>query len=167
MRLLALFHVALVAAFVLGIVLTIIGAERRTKIIVAVAWTAVVLLGVLLLTSAIRLLSSPQPMPPRMAHFPAPAAAQSALPPKVPATKHRSTAAAAETRPAWIDAAPQVVDGAYQTSITVGPYTTRGECDAKLPEALQESLDHYVEWGIEAVEIGAGNFSPAPHLALH
>ena len=145
MRLLALFHVALVAAFVLGIVLTIIGAERRTKIIVAVAWTAVVLLGVLLLTSAIRLLSSPQPMPPRMAHFPAPAAAQSALPPKVPATKHRSTAAAAKTRPAWIDAAPQVVDGAYQTSVTFGPYTTRGECDAKLPEALQESLDHYVE----------------------
>ena len=29
-------------------------------------------------------------------------------------------------------------------SIAVGPYTTRAECDAKLPEALQESLDHYV-----------------------
>jgi hypothetical protein len=38
-----------------------------------------------------------------------------------------------------------VVGGVYQTSITVGPYTTRGECDAKLPEALQESLDHYVD----------------------
>ncbi len=53
--------------------------------------------------------------------------------------------AAAKTRPAWVDAPPQVVGGAYQTSITVGPYTTRGECDAKLPDALQESLDHYVD----------------------
>ena len=54
-------------------------------------------------------------------------------------------AAAAKTRPAWVDALPQVVDGAYQTSITVGPYTTRGECDAKLSDALQESLDQYVD----------------------
>ena len=51
----------------------------------------------------------------------------------------------APDRPAWIDAPPQVVDDAYQMSISVGPYTTRAECDAKLPEALQEALDQYVE----------------------
>lgn len=50
-----------------------------------------------------------------------------------------------ETRPAWVDAPPQSVDDAYQMSITVGPYTTRAECDAKLPEALQEALDRYVD----------------------
>jgi sugar phosphate isomerase/epimerase len=31
---------------------------------------------------------------------------------------------------------------------------------------LEESLDLYQEWGISAVELGAGNFSPAPHLNL-
>ena len=50
-----------------------------------------------------------------------------------------------ETRPAWVDAPPQSVDDAYQMSITVGPYTTRAECDAKLPEALQEALGRYVD----------------------
>ncbi len=38
--------------------------------------------------------------------------------------------------------------------------------DSTLNLSLDESLDRYVEWGIEAVEIGAGNFSPAPHLDL-
>jgi hypothetical protein len=54
-------------------------------------------------------------------------------------------AAAAKTRPTWVDASPQVIDGVYQTNITVGPYTTRGECDAKLPEALQDAITHYVD----------------------
>lgn len=48
-------------------------------------------------------------------------------------------------KPAWIDATPQLVDDAYQMSISVGPYTTRAECDVKLPEALQEALEQYVE----------------------
>ena len=54
----------------------------------------------------------------------------------------------ATTRPAWIDVPPQVVGDAYQMSVVVGPYTTRQECDAKLPEALQEALDRYVETAI-------------------
>ena len=54
------------------------------------------------------------------------------------------TAAPAKTRPAWVNAPPQLVGDVYQMSIAVGPYTTRAECDAKLPEALQEALDHYV-----------------------
>lgn len=32
--------------------------------------------------------------------------------------------------------------------------------------SLAESLDRYVRWGISAVELGTGNFSPAPHLNL-
>jgi hypothetical protein len=51
----------------------------------------------------------------------------------------------ANSRPAWVDATPQLVGDAYQMSITVGPYTSRQECDVKLPEALQEAVDSYVE----------------------
>ncbi len=73
---------------------------------------------------------------------------------KTPPAKARTTvqppATPAKTRPAWVDAPPHVVGGAYQTSITVGPYTTRGECDARLPEAVQESVDRYVETWLEA-----------------
>jgi sugar phosphate isomerase/epimerase len=38
--------------------------------------------------------------------------------------------------------------------------------DSTLNLSLEQSLDRYVEWGIGAVEIGTGNFSPAPHLNL-
>ncbi len=38
--------------------------------------------------------------------------------------------------------------------------------DSTLNLSLDDSLDRYVSWGIEAVEIGTGNFSPAPHLKL-
>lgn len=31
---------------------------------------------------------------------------------------------------------------------------------------LDEALDRYASWGIAAVELGTGNFSPAPHLDL-
>ncbi len=47
--------------------------------------------------------------------------------------------------PDWIDAPPQSVGDVYRMSIAVGPYTTRAECDAQLPVALQEALDRYVE----------------------
>jgi hypothetical protein len=53
-------------------------------------------------------------------------------------------AAAAADRPEWVDATSGVKDGAYQTTVSVGPYTTRAECDAKLPEELQRALDRYV-----------------------
>jgi hypothetical protein len=53
--------------------------------------------------------------------------------------------AKSEARPAWVDAPPRSVDDAYEMSITVGPYTTRAECDAKLPEALHEALGRYVD----------------------
>jgi hypothetical protein len=48
-------------------------------------------------------------------------------------------------RPAWVNATPRLVGDAYQVSIAVGPYTTPAECDARLPEAVQQSLDEYSE----------------------
>ena len=52
--------------------------------------------------------------------------------------------AAAEDRPEWVDAAPRRVGGAYQMAIMVGPYSTRLECDAKLPDELKKAIDEYV-----------------------
>lgn len=57
----------------------------------------------------------------------------------IPPTKKPSEA------PDWIDAAPRSVGDVYRMSIAVGPYTTRAECDAQLPSALQKALDRYVE----------------------
>jgi hypothetical protein len=51
----------------------------------------------------------------------------------------------ANTRPAWVGAQPGLVGDGYRMSVTVGPYTTRQECDAHLGEELQKALDHYVE----------------------
>lgn len=48
-------------------------------------------------------------------------------------------------RPEWVGAAPKFTDDAYIMSVTVGPYTTRLECEAKLPEALQPAVAEYVE----------------------
>ena len=50
-----------------------------------------------------------------------------------------------KNRPAWIDAKPQLIGDVYHTSVTVGPYTTRQECDAKLPEELQKAVSRYAE----------------------
>ncbi|MDB5076532.1 MAG: xylose isomerase protein, partial [Chloroflexi bacterium] len=38
--------------------------------------------------------------------------------------------------------------------------------DSTLNLSLADSLARYEEWGITAVELGTGNFSPAPHLNL-
>lgn len=47
-------------------------------------------------------------------------------------------------RPDWVDAPPGVVDGAYQTTVVVGPYTTSMECNRQLPNALSKALSDYV-----------------------
>jgi len=46
-------------------------------------------------------------------------------------------------RPAWVDALPHREGSDYQRAIVVGPYTTREECDKKLPEELQLAVDDY------------------------
>lgn len=74
-------------------------------------------------------------------------ASQPLLPPTPAVTKDaaKPADAPAKTRPAWVNAKPRLVDDVYQMSIDIGPYTTRAECDTKLPEALQEAFGHYVE----------------------
>jgi len=54
-------------------------------------------------------------------------------------------APAEEKRPAWVDAPPSRVGDTYQTCITVGPYTSRMECDARLPGVLQTGVADYTE----------------------
>ena len=48
-------------------------------------------------------------------------------------------------RPAWVGAGPKLIDNAYFMTLKVGPYTTRLECEANLPEALQSAVSEYVE----------------------
>lgn len=63
-------------------------------------------------------------------------------------------AEATTSRPAWVEMSPRRVGDTYQMAVTVGPYATRLECDARLPEVLQSALDQYVETylGTEAVD---------------
>ena len=46
-------------------------------------------------------------------------------------------------RPAWIDAVPHREGSDYQVPVVVGPYTSREECDKKLPEELLRAVDTY------------------------
>ena len=55
------------------------------------------------------------------------------------------SAEAESQRPDWVGRPPQAAGDDYRTSITVGPYTTRAECDAKLPEEVQKALNQYVQ----------------------
>jgi hypothetical protein len=47
--------------------------------------------------------------------------------------------------PDWVNAAPKMQDGRYMTSVQVGPFTTRLECDRELPRALQGAVSEYAE----------------------
>ncbi len=49
------------------------------------------------------------------------------------------------TRPAWVDAGPQLVDDVYQMRVPVGPYTTLQECEANLPEAIRQAVKEYAD----------------------
>jgi len=60
-----------------------------------------------------------------------------------PAAKPAS--APAKKPPAWVGAPPHVLGESYQKTIIVGPYPTRQDCDAELPNELQKELNRYVE----------------------
>ncbi|MEE8450705.1 MAG: hypothetical protein V3R99_02290, partial [Thermoguttaceae bacterium] len=62
--------------------------------------------------------------------------------------------AAAEQRPAWVDAPPGRVDDVYQMAVSVGPYISRLECDAKLPDALSEAVQQYASTTIGPKAVG-------------
>jgi hypothetical protein len=49
-----------------------------------------------------------------------------------------------QTKPPWVGTPPQSLTDAYQTTVVVGPFTTREECEAQLPDAIQAALDNYV-----------------------
>jgi hypothetical protein len=51
----------------------------------------------------------------------------------------------APKRPAWVGQSPTIQDDIYFTSVKVGPYTTRMECEDNLPEALQAALVDYAD----------------------
>ncbi len=52
---------------------------------------------------------------------------------------------AAVPKPEWIGKPPRRVGDSYEMSLATGPYTTRLECDAKIPEVLQSAMDQFVE----------------------
>jgi hypothetical protein len=60
-----------------------------------------------------------------------------------PDGSHGETAADAAPKPAWVGKPPGLKDGAYQVPIEGEPYTTRDECDKKLPEQLSRTVDAY------------------------
>jgi hypothetical protein len=56
-----------------------------------------------------------------------------------------AVSAVAVKRPDWVDEPPKwIADGAYQMSITVGPFANRTECVLKMPDALHEASNRYV-----------------------
>lgn len=65
-----------------------------------------------------------------------------------------AAAPSAPAKPAWVDASPSRQGEVYQTTVVVGPFTTRAECDAKTPEEVQKALDHYVEIAIGPEAVG-------------
>jgi len=61
------------------------------------------------------------------------------------AAVEKSQPPSAPERPAWVDGSPKRADDVYQMTATVGPYTTRLECDQALPDELEKALADYVE----------------------
>jgi hypothetical protein len=48
-----------------------------------------------------------------------------------------------EPPPGWIDMEPELVGDTYRVSVVIGPFQTRPECDAALPDALDRALADY------------------------
>lgn len=48
-------------------------------------------------------------------------------------------------RPDWVDAPPGKVGDVYQMTATVGPYSSRRECDHALPNELRRAVAEYVQ----------------------
>jgi len=53
---------------------------------------------------------------------------------------------ASPSRPEWVDAPPERIDSGdvYQTSVSVGPFLTRHECDRAMPAALGSAVATFI-----------------------
>jgi hypothetical protein len=117
---------------------------------------AVGLITVVLLVIVFALLLAGRVEPRTVAPATVPTALLSAAEvPPVVAHDPKELPKATSPRPSWIDAPPHLVGDAYQRSVCIGPYATRAECDAKLPEKLQDALDQYVEVFLGSSPVGA------------
>ena len=54
-----------------------------------------------------------------------------------------------DERPGWVDDPPRKIGNAYCRVLTVGPYTTRLECDKKMPRALRQAVKEYIDLYLE------------------
>jgi hypothetical protein len=64
-------------------------------------------------------------------------------------------------RPDWVDAPPRYADNAYVMSIPVGPFETREQCEAEVPQALQEAVEKYAAIYVGAGAAGRWDWDPA------
>ena len=48
-------------------------------------------------------------------------------------------------RPAWMDDQQGLVGGVYRTTVKVGPWFSRTECEQQLPQALREAVKTYAD----------------------
>jgi hypothetical protein len=49
------------------------------------------------------------------------------------------------SRPAWMDTAHGRVGDVYRTTVTVGPWLTRAECEEQLPDMLRQAVQRYAD----------------------
>ena len=85
---------------------------------------------------------------------------------KKPAAAEKHDGAPAQPEPPeWVNAAPALVDGIYQVSLHVGPYTTPLECEREAPKALQAAVAEYA--GILLGSQAATGVSLPDDLLLH
>jgi hypothetical protein len=62
---------------------------------------------------------------------------------QAPSSATPEPALAESERPVWVDAEPHREGDVYKMVIAVGPYSTKEECEEKLPEELQQAVGQY------------------------
>jgi len=84
-----------------------------------------------------------KPIPPPAADKPSPPPAA-----KVPVVAEKPASGPKELpsspRPEWLDRPTRVSGGVYEAVVTAGPWDTRADCDASLPDAVERGVDQFV-----------------------
>jgi len=79
-----------------------------------------------------------------------PAAAKPSPPPaaKPPVVAEKPAAGPKELpsspRPEWLDRPARVSEGVYEVVVTAGPWDTRADCDASLPDAVERGVQQFI-----------------------